>query len=54
MISDTLSDASAEIIDYLDNRDLYSDMDKLTESLIYKALEAMEIARIHLDNPLIK
>ena len=51
MISDTLYDAVADIQRYLDEYpDIYRSEDHTT-NLIYKALEAMQIARIALDTP---
>ena len=52
MIKDVLSDAIAKIQEYLDDPATtvcYSD--ELTQTLIYRALEAMEICRINLDSP---
>ena len=53
MVSDILSDAVTEIKEYLDT-EFYIDMPKNIEENIYKALEAMEVARISLDKGDIK
>lgn len=50
MISDTLSDAVAEIDEYLET-EMYKNILPETRSLIKVALNAMTEARKHLDEP---
>lgn len=50
MISDTLSDASAAIVEQLD-MDCYRKMPIEGKKLIFDALDAMQKARIYLDTP---
>lgn len=51
MISDILSDAAANIREYLNTCDAYAEMPHRTANLIYTALEKMDEARIELDTP---